>query len=69
MRDLLLLSKDAPIAKISDGAIDAIEPARLPLLLQRWAMPKHGWNQGRLTSIEPTRACSSAPCVWSIKTT
>ncbi|MDR0446713.1 MAG: HipA domain-containing protein [Oscillospiraceae bacterium] len=35
MEDLLLLSKDTPIAELTDGAVRAIIPARLPLFLQR----------------------------------
>jgi len=35
MLDLLLLSKDAPIARIEDGVVNAIEPLRLPLFLKR----------------------------------
>ncbi|MDR0884621.1 MAG: HipA domain-containing protein [Oscillospiraceae bacterium] len=35
MTDLLLLSKDTPIAKVVDGQIQAILPARLPLFLRR----------------------------------
>ena len=35
MNDLLLLSKDIPIAKIINGVIEPILPDRLPLFLQR----------------------------------
>ena len=35
MRDLLLLSKDIPIAKIIGGALEPIDAARLPLFLKR----------------------------------
>lgn len=34
MQDLLLLSKDTPIAKIVNGAMEPIAPARLPLFLR-----------------------------------
>jgi len=35
VQDLLLLSKNTPIAKIMSGAVEPIIPARLPLFLQR----------------------------------
>jgi hypothetical protein len=35
MKDLLLLSKDTPIAKIINGTVEPILPERLPLFLQR----------------------------------
>jgi len=35
MRDLLLLSKDTPIARVIGGVLEPIEPARLPLFLKK----------------------------------
>jgi hypothetical protein len=35
LQDLLLLSKDEPIARIVGGIVEPIVPARLPLFLQR----------------------------------
>ncbi|MDR2671566.1 MAG: HipA domain-containing protein [Oscillospiraceae bacterium] len=35
MQDLLLLSKDVPIAKIVGGALEPLRPSRLPLFLRR----------------------------------
>jgi len=46
MQDLLLLSKDIPIAKIIGGVLEPIEPARLPLFLKR-SGDVRGWLESR----------------------
>ena len=57
MQDLLLLSKDTPIAKIVNGAVEPIVPARLPLFLRNTVIYRRGWSQGPWTDTAPTPAC------------
>jgi hypothetical protein len=46
MEELLLLSKDTPIAEISGGVVSAITPARMPLFLRRTG-DIEAWLRGR----------------------
>ena len=46
MQDLLLLSKDIPIAKIVGGVLEPLEPSRLPLFVKRTGDVK-AWLESR----------------------